>query len=90
MQVLTLTEAYLEEDDYNVWCTIGYVFDKLLKVLAYIELTDSVEHFGRYLFGRILEKVGIKPQPKDSKLIKQLILIIIIKKLQLQPIRQKY
>jgi hypothetical protein len=62
-----LLEAYTEDDDYIVWSGISYIFEKLLKVLAVVNLEDSVKHFGKYIYARTFERIGFTFHSDDGE-----------------------
>ncbi|CAL8125162.1 unnamed protein product [Orchesella dallaii] len=82
IEVLTLLEAFVEEDDYSVWTTISNIFDKFLHVFDHVGKAESFQHFGRYLFSNIYSKLGWIGSDDESiqrKLLRSLIIRMMSK-----------
>jgi len=69
IEVLTLLEAFAEEDDYSVWTTISNIFDKFLRVFDHVGKSESFQHFGRYVFSNIYSKLGWIGSDDESSLL---------------------
>jgi hypothetical protein len=65
-QVLTLTRAFVQEDNYTVWASISSILGKLNLLTAYTEYHHSFKAFGRTIFSEIEKQVGWEPQPNEG------------------------
>lgn len=82
VEVLSLIEAFVEDEDFAVWTTISKVFDKFLRVFEHVGKADSFRSFGRYIYGQIYTKVGWSGEDEENlqrKLLRSLILRMMTK-----------
>ncbi|GAB6019725.1 hypothetical protein CHUAL_001278 [Chamberlinius hualienensis] len=63
---LKLLEAYVDEDNYTVWCSIGSSLSRLFTVLSHTDYYELLESFGRQLLAKVAEKVGWNPQKDEG------------------------
>lgn len=70
-ELLSLLEAYIEEDDYAVWVTVSYIFDKCLNVFDHVGRAESFQSFGRYIYQTIYFKLGWEEGKEESKFDKK-------------------
>ncbi|XP_021928261.1 puromycin-sensitive aminopeptidase isoform X3 [Zootermopsis nevadensis] len=68
VEVLKLMEAFSDEDNFTVWCSINNCLSKLSILLSHTEYEDLFKAYGRRLMQGVAARLGWDPRPDESHL----------------------
>ncbi|KAK7112907.1 hypothetical protein V1264_012283 [Littorina saxatilis] len=72
VDVLKVTEAYVNEDDFTVWSDLSTSMSSVAVLLQYTEAYPQYKAYARKLFSTIAASVGWDPKPNEGHLMTML------------------
>ncbi|CAH1158836.1 unnamed protein product [Phyllotreta striolata] len=68
VEVLKILQAFEDEPDYNVWCSINNILGRLGQLLGQTEYKDSYDKYQKKLLSKVYKKLGWTQKPGETHL----------------------